>query len=97
MIPSFSYITPNYQNLILFMAIRLISDIIDIVSATSVSNNKNGLSKIVLISDKYTFLIASDIRYIKIHILMPLLLSDMAGAVNILYTLRYFIPSCMDC
>jgi len=78
------------------MIIRLIFGIVDIVSATSVFNDKDGLSKIALILDECIFLIASDIRYIKICILMLLLLSDMAGAVNILCTLRCFVSSCMD-
>ena len=60
-------------------------------------NDKDGLSKIVLTLDEYIFLIASDIRYVEVRILMPLLSPDMAGEVNILYMLKYFVLSCIDC
>ena len=96
-IPSFSLITLNCQNLILYIAIRFISDIINIVDAASVFNDRDGLLKIVLITDLYTFLIASDIRYVKIRTLIPLSLSDIAGALNISRILKSFVLSCMDC
>ncbi len=78
------------------MAIRLIFNIIDIVSAASVFNNRDRLLKIVSILDEYTFLIASDIRHVKMCIPRPLSSPDIAGAVKILYTLRYFVPLYMD-
>ncbi len=60
-------------------------------------NDKDGLSKIVLTLDEYIFLIASDIRYVEIRIPMSLSSPDITGAVNMLYMLRYFVLSYMDC
>src|SRR6266498_4520828 len=93
-IPSFSFIIPNYQNLILYIAIRSISGIIDIIDAASVSVER--LLKIVLTADLYTFLIASDIRYIKIRILIPLSSLKIAGALNISRILKSFVLSYID-
>ena len=95
MIPSFSFIALNCQNLILYIAIRSISGIIDIINAAFVSIKK--LLKIALTADLYTFLIASDIRYIKMRTLIPLSSLEIAGALNISYISRSFVLSCMDC
>ena len=97
MISSFLLITPNYQNLILYIAIRSISGIINIVDVVSVSNDRGGPLKIVLIMDPYIFLIASDIRYIEIRTPISLSSLDIAGVLNISYILRSFVPSCIDC
>ncbi len=70
---------------------------INIVDAASISNDKNRLLKIVSIADPYTFLIASDIRYIEIRILIPLSSLDIAGILNISRISKSFVLSCMDC
>ncbi len=95
MISSFSFITPNYQNLILYITIRFIFGIINIIDAASVSVKK--LLKIVLTADLYIFLIASNIRYVEIRTLIPLLLLQMAGVLNISRILKFFVLSCIDC
>ncbi len=96
-ISSFLLIVPNYQNLVLCIAIRSISGIISIVDVASVSDDGDGLLKIVLTADPCIFLIASDIRYVEMRILIPLSLPDIAGVLNISRILRSFVLSCMDC
>ncbi len=96
MVPSFLLIVPNCQNLVLCVAIRSIFGIIDIVDAASVSDDRGGLLKIVLIADLYIFLIASDIRYVEIRTPIPLSLSEMAGVLNISRILRLFVLSCIN-
>ena len=97
MVPSFLLIVPNCQNLVLYIAIRSISGMVDIVDAASVSDDRDGLLKIALIADLCTFLIASDIRYVEIRTPIPLSLSEMAGVLNISRILKSFVLSCMDC
>ncbi len=90
----FSFITPNCQNLILYITIRSISSIINIIDAVSVFIKRP--LKIVLIIDLYIFLIASNIRYVEIYIPIPLSSSEMAGVLNISRISKSFILSCMD-
>ncbi len=95
MISSFLLIILNCQNSVLCIAIRFISDIINIVDAAPVSIERS--LKIILTANLYAFLIISDIRYMEIRTPIPLSSSEMAGALNISYILKSFVPSCIDC